>query len=97
MTFKSVEFEKGDQVFDRSLMLKPFLENKSYAQIGLWNFEEPVVVKLHSNDAGIYFCPTEDSSPKKPILLAHSIYDYILKAYECHVDLEREMNPSGLE
>ena len=90
MMFKLVEFEKGDQVFDRNLMLKPFIENETYVQIGLWNLEEPVVIKAHSSAPEIYFCPTEDASPERPILLANSINAYILKAYTCYIDFKRE-------
>jgi hypothetical protein len=74
------------RVADRALAAVPFAENPAFVQIGVWGDGSEVLAKLDDADARIYLADIEDGTTEQPRVLADSLDDYLMKAWQYHQD-----------
>jgi hypothetical protein len=84
--YDSIGPDKYLRVLETQLASKPFDENNTFTQIGVWGDGAAVVVRRSLSDAKIYLADFEDSTPDHPKVFAISFEEYLRKAWQYNQD-----------
>jgi len=74
------------QPINRSFIDKPFSENKNFIQIGAWGDGSEVLAKCDALDSCIYLAEIEDGDPKHPSIIARTMDEFLVKAWNLNQD-----------
>jgi len=77
-----------DQYFmpiDRKYASEPFSENDEFVQIGVWGDGSAIVAKRDVSDGHVYVADEEDTGPKRPVVIAKSVNEFLSHAWNYHL------------
>jgi len=84
--FECVGPDNYFQPISRNFVNKPFPENKSFVQIGAWGDGSEVLAKCDASDGSIYLAEIEDDDPKQPPIIARTMDEFLVKAWNHNQD-----------
>jgi hypothetical protein len=70
---------------DRKYASEPFSENDEFVQIGVWGDGSAIVAKRDVSDGHVYVADEEDTGPKRPVVIAKSVNEFLSHAWNYHL------------
>lgn len=95
--YEEISLNEGSREFDRSLLRSPLPENTQFMQIGTWDDESTMLIKLKSDDPRVYFIDSELLNFEEPFVFADSLHTYFEHAFESYQELLKDFEKQTLK